>query len=57
MKKRTLTFILAFSMIYSISNAQGDDKKEIGGIRGGFHYALMQEEGSKPDTADSLRTF
>jgi hypothetical protein len=37
--------------------AQDKDTQKVGGLRAGFHSAYMVEEGSKPDTANSLNSF
>jgi hypothetical protein len=40
-----------------MSYGQKEDKKTIGGVRGGWHSASLVDDGSKPDTAQSLSTF
>lgn len=57
MKKRATILILSVFVISFSGFGQDSDKKEIGGIRGGFHSAVMVEGGSKPDTASALSSF
>ena len=58
MKKRT--FLILSAVLLGIGLAQAQDNKEgnkVGGIRAGWHSAGLFEEGSKPDTANSLNGF
>ena len=56
--KKGILFLLSALVIGTYgSNAQDKDKQKVGGIRAGFQSAYMVEEGSKPDTANSLNSF
>ena len=58
MKKKSLLFTAAILM--GILALHGQDKKEDqkeGGVRAGWHYAFLVEEGVKPDTASALSSF
>ena len=56
--KKGIFFLLSALVIGTYgSNAQDKDKQKVGGIRAGFQSAYMVEEGSKPDTANSLNSF
>ena len=58
MKKRSLVVIAA--LLFGVCMLHAQDKKEghkVGGIRAGWQASGLFEEGSKPDTAQSLSSF
>lgn len=57
MKKGILFLLSALLMGIYGSYAQDEGTQKVGGIRAGFHSASMVEEGSKPDTANSMNSF
>ena len=57
MKKQICILALAWIIGSLCVYGQDKDKKEVGGVRAGFHSASMVEEGSKPDTAKSKNSF
>jgi len=57
---RKKIFLFTASLLIGAITLHGQDKKEgqkVGGVRAGWHYAFMQKEGDKPDTANALNSF
>ena len=57
MKSKSLIIILVLLFGTIVTHAQDKEKEKLFGIRGGWHSASMVEDGSKPDTVNSLNTF
>jgi len=57
MKTKSLFFVLLLLMGTIVTQAQDDKKEKLFGIRAGWHSATMVEDGSKPDTVNSLNSF
>jgi hypothetical protein len=59
MKK--IGFIIMSTLLVGALTAYGQDQgkggNKVGGIRAGWHYAVLEKEGGKPDTANALNSF
>ena len=54
------SFLFTAAMCIGVLALHGQDNKEsqkLGGVRAGWHYAFLEEEGAKPDTASALNSF
>lgn len=58
MKKKTFLFTAAILIgAITLHGQDNKEKQKVGGVRAGWHYAFLVEEGAKPDTASALSSF